>query len=256
TVITVTVSPAPVAQISVASSTGCAPYTAVFSNTTSGSPTYVWNFGDGGTSASAAPNHLYSNPGTYPVQLIAIQGSCSDTARLQVNVVPSPIAAFTSPTSVCAGDTVRFNNTGSSGTFNWNFGDGSPTVSQSSPAHVYAAAGTFTATLVVVDGSGCTDTAATTLSIAALPTVNFTGSALTGCDTLTVNFSSAVTGATNYVWSFGDGTTSTLQGPSHTYTAPGTYSVVLTASNTAGCSTTRAKNNYVVLRASPTPQFS
>lgn len=50
-----------------------------------------------------------------------------------------------------------------------------------------------------------------------------------------VDYSSTGTGATQWLWDFGDGNSSTEEAPSHTYTAEGTYTVILTASNDAGC---------------------
>lgn len=53
----------------------------------------------------------------------------------------------------------------------------------------------------------------------------------------TVSFTNNSAGATTYSWNFGDGSPlETVSSPSHTYTAPGTYTVTLTARNAAGCS--------------------
>ena len=53
-----------------------------------------------------------------------------------------------------------------------------------------------------------------------------------------VNFINTSSGASSYNWSFGDGTTSTVTSPSHTYTPAGTYTVSLTADASGGNSTT------------------
>lgn len=42
----------------------------------------------------------------------------------------------------------------------------------------------------------------------------------------------------SFLWNFGDGTTSTLENPTHTFTAPGTYNVTFTISNALGCTST------------------
>ena len=58
-----------------------------FANTSTSASLYSWQFGDGAVSALAAPSHLYAQPGTYTVQLIA-QGACeNDTIVKSVTVV-------------------------------------------------------------------------------------------------------------------------------------------------------------------------
>lgn len=77
------------------------------------------------------------------------------------------------------------------------------------------------------------------------PMPNFTGTPLTGTVPVTVTFTDTSTGAiTDWLWDFGDGTTSTLQNPAHTYTSAGTYTVILTA-NGPGGSASKTQNNYL-----------
>jgi hypothetical protein len=87
----------------------------------------------------------------------------------------------------------------------------------------------------------------------AAPTPDFTATPTSGEGPLTVAFQDASTGApTSWAWSFGDGDKATAENPSHTYTAPGTYTVSLTARN-AGGSNTRTKTGYIVVRTASTP---
>ncbi|MDD4455400.1 MAG: PKD domain-containing protein, partial [Candidatus Methanomethylophilaceae archaeon] len=72
-----------------------------------------------------------------------------------------------------------------------------------------------------------------------------------GTAPLTVRFTDTSTGEiTAWLWDFGDGATSTEQNPTHTYTAPGTYTVSLTATN-AGGSSTESKTDYITVMAPP-----
>ena len=82
------------------------------------------------------------------------------------------------------------------------------------------------------------------------PTPDFTATPLSGTAPLAVSFTDASAGGpTAWSWNFGDGSTSTAQNPTHTYTAPGTYDVTLTASNATGDSASVTKTGYVrVLR--------
>jgi PKD repeat protein len=59
-------------------------------------------------------------------------------------------------------------------------------------------------------------------------------------------FSNSTLNASNYTWYFGDGSSSTLKNPTHTYTASGVYSVSLTACNSYGCNT-QVKTNFVTV---------
>ena len=80
------------------------------------------------------------------------------------------------------------------------------------------------------------------------PTVDFSGTPRTGFLPLPVTFTDASTNGgapiTSRLWSFGDGGISTAQNPTHTYTTEGTFSVTLTATNSAGSSST-TKSDYI-----------
>ena len=68
-----------------------------------------------------------------------------------------------------------------------------------------------------------------TATTAVTPVADFTGTPVSGIAPLEVTFSNNSTNATGYEWDFGDGNTSTLSSPSHTYTATGVYTVTLSA---------------------------
>ncbi len=73
---------------------------------------------------------------------------------------------------------------------------------------------------------------------------------------MTVDFTDQSTGTvTSWSWDFVDGGSSTLQNPSHTYGAAGTYAVTLTV-NGPGCTDDEIKASYVTVGAAPTAQFS
>ncbi len=138
--------------------------------------------------------------------------------------------------------TVSFDTVGSSDpeggalTYAWDFGDGQ-SGSGATPTHIYAAPGTYVATLTVTDpiGGTGTDTVAVQIPNAA-PTASFTKSPSTGSAPLTVQFNATASldpdgDALAYAWTFGDGQTATGAQVSHAYAAPGTYVATLGVSD-------------------------
>lgn len=142
---------------------GCAPYTAEFTNTSLAGTDFIWDFGDGGTSTDVNPTHLYSNPGTYNVRLIAIDlSTCNlrDTsAFFTIRVEAKPTAFFTwSPNPPVENTPVQFTNSSTGANrYLWNFGDGESST-LTNPSHQYNATGTYPAELIAYTEAGCTDT--------------------------------------------------------------------------------------------------
>jgi PKD repeat protein len=195
-----------------------------------------WDFGDGSTSAEAAPAHTYAASGTYAVTLTVTDddgASHTDTQNVAVAapIIPAAIPDFTFNTN---GLSVQFTNssTGAIDSHAWDFGDGASST-EGSPSHTYAAAGTYTVGLTVTNAAG-SNTATKEVSVPSAATPDFSFDA----DGLTVQFTDSTSGTiASYAWDFGDGATSTEGSPSHTYAAAGTYAVGLTVSNAAGSNT-------------------
>ncbi len=208
---------------------------ATFSNASSGATTYFWDFGDGNTSTQASPTHSYATIGTYTVCLTA-SGPCGTDSVCQTVTVscPAPTSAFS---STATGITANFtdNSTAGVNTWLWDFGDGS-TGSTQNPIHTFPGPGIYLVCLTVTSPCG-TGTFCDSVEVCALPSANFNYSS-TGLVATFANFSSS---ATAYLWDFGDGNTSPMQNPTHTYASPGNYTVCLTVTNSCAadsiCST-------------------
>jgi PKD repeat protein len=160
-----------------------------------------------------------------------------------------PVADFTaSPTSGCPGVAVSFTNlsTGPIATWSWNFGD-LGTSAEQNPVHTYAAPGIYTVTLTVSGSNGSgTKMRTDYITVTNPPTAGFVGAPTSGSVPLTVLFSDQSSGATRWSWNFGDGGTSALRNPAHTYTMPGVFAVSLTATN--GCtSNTSTRTGYITV---------
>ncbi|MFN4285005.1 MAG: PKD domain-containing protein [Lacibacter sp.] len=226
------------------------PETISFTNTTTGPGilSYQWNFGDGGTSTDVNPSHLYNTAGPFTVQLVTVSSlGCTDTLT-QTNLVRlnNFTTAITAPATACIREAIAFQNTSAPQpvTSFWRFGDGT-TSTQINPVKAYTNPGTYTVTLINQYAS-CTDSSTHTITINPRPVAGFTATNTIGCIAPhTVNFTDASTNAVAWLWNFGDGTTSTLQNPSHTYTNLGNYNVTLIVTNNAGCTDTLTQNNFV-----------
>lgn len=181
---------------------------------------------------------------------------------LSVSKAMGQTAGFTAtPTSGCAPQVVTFSNTstGSPVSYSWDFGDGVHSV-LANPSTSYLTPGTYTVTLVVTYPGGVTSTFTSTITIYPPPTVSFTASDTAVCPGTPITFTSTTTGgvpgAITYTWSFGDGYTSTLANPTHTYAAPGYYNITLTATNSMGCVASLTLYSYIHIFTPPTPSFS
>lgn len=237
---------------------GCSPILVQFSDISTGSPvSWSWNLGNGTTSTLQNPSTTYLTPGAYNVTLTVTDASNNTntkTVTAYINAIATPTVNFTASDTIpqCAPKTVQFTDLsvlGSSGTgtYFWDFGDGFTSAIQN-PTHTYSSPGTYHVTLSVTNSANCTKivTKNNYITIVNKPTADFTAANTASCTLpLTVSFNNTSSGgATSYLWNFGNGNTSLSTAPSNTYTALGSYTVTLIASNGA-CSDTAVKPAFV-----------
>jgi PKD repeat protein len=119
---------------------------------------------------------------------------------------------------------------GSGLTYAWDFGDGN-TSSQQFPSHTFAL-GTYSVCLTVT-GASCTDTYCQTITVGGPACNAYFYSYVDSLNSTlyVVNLSNNTSGTLTYAWDFGDGNTSNLQYPSHTYANVGMYTVCLTVAD-------------------------
>lgn len=207
-----------------------------------GTPSYVWEFGDGGaTSTSNNPSRLYTTPGTYEVLMKVTANGCSDEKRAYVTVSPRASVDFTANNVNCSNDPISFSNgtTLNNGTvgYSWDFGNGVKS-SEVNPTYQYASGGSYTVTLEATTNFGCTDRKTTQISVASAPTVNFNTQNICSRDNVVLtNTTVEPTGfITAYEWKVSDGAVSTAKDLSKAFAATGEYLVTLKAVATNGCS--------------------
>ena len=159
---------------------GCIPDDASFENISQAGSEFLWNFGDGSPSVidnGATVTHLYTQPGTYTVKLVATDTStCNKVDSVTMKVIMSikPSASFTySPLTPQENVPYTFTNTSSPDAvrFKWLFGDGDSllTASRASFDHQYNTSGTFTAMLIAYNIAGCPDTATARVIVIVIP---------------------------------------------------------------------------------------
>ena len=152
---------APTAAFSGSPTSGDAPLTVNFTDSSTGTVTsWSWTFGDSGTSTSQNPSHQYTSSGDYTVALTASGSAGSDietkTDYISVTTASAPTAAFSgSPTSGDAPLTVNFtdSSTGTVTSWSWTFGDGGTSTAEN-PSHEYTDSGDYTVALTVSGSAG------------------------------------------------------------------------------------------------------
>ncbi|MDD5540646.1 MAG: PKD domain-containing protein, partial [Candidatus Marinimicrobia bacterium] len=234
-----------------------------FNDTSDGYPTsWYWDFGDGTISTTKNNSYAYASTGTYTVKFRVTNG-VETSWKNETNLItisgalpPAPIVDFEAiPVSASLGSAIQFYDLSGNApsSWAWEFGDGS-TSTLKNPSHTYAATGSYTVNLTATN-SGGSDTESKTgyITITTLPppTAAFSASSTLTYVGGTVSFTDESTGSpTSWSWNFGDGTTSSLRNPGHSYTSAGTYTVILTATNVYG-SDVLTKPAYITVEAVP-----
>jgi len=196
---------------------------------------WYWDFGDGSFSFDQNPVHQFPFYGTYNVCLIVgdYLGNCQSVMCRPVNLYEDPIcqADFTYAISNENPFEVEFidQSTGSIAFWSWDFGDGGVSSAQN-PSYEYAQEGTYNVCLVVANNQGtCVSVYCDSL------TIQYPDSCVADFDYqildeefLSVQFTDLSEGdISQWLWDFGDGTTSVEQHPVHEYGEEGTYNVCL-----------------------------
>lgn len=244
---------------------GCAPLVVQFKDSSSGNPSsWKWNMGNGTTSVLQNPSVAYFEPGVYSVTLVIKNAYGKDSVKKNnyITVYASPIIIFkaSSLTGCFPLDTkltdLSTPGSGSLTKWQWDFGDGNFSETKN-PDHVYTSTGDFNVSLMATNSNGCvtSKTVSKYIHINTGVKADFTNSTTGSCSApVTINFSNKSVGSgtlTSY-WDFGDGTTSKLSNPFHTFSKPGNYTVRLIVVNSTGCTDTLIKQNLIHIGATKT----
>ncbi len=205
---------------------------------------WYWNFGDGNVSNNQNVIHEFAQSGMYNVSLIATNNyGCLDSVSTTIIVNELPIASFTVLPSdtACADQEISFEGNSTTDIINWNWDFGDNTIgSGQNTEHSYITSGNYVIQLQVENENTCMDTVTDSIYIRELPSaIISTMPQDTSCLFDTVYFSGiSNNNISNWIWDFGDGTTSVGQNVSHNYTNNGDYTITLVYTDNNGCSDT------------------
>ena len=244
----VTVITQPAVNFKANDSTACrGPFAVQFTDLSPSANTWLWDFGDGSTSNQQNPSHTYATSGNFSVTLtITLPGGCSNTLTkpLYIKIGGTTATVLNSPTGGCIpfaySPIVNIESIDSVVSYQWDMGEPGGIYNIKAPTHTYNSAGDYTIKLTVTTQTGCSETITIPNGVrtGVRPTVDFNFSPNNVCASTPVQFtdiSTTTPGAfIQWMWDFGDSTTSGTQHPSHVYEDTGSLRIRLVVKNN-GC---------------------
>jgi len=235
-------------------SNGCAPLSVNFFDstiTTSNVVSWSWNFGDGSPNSSLQnPVHVYDSVGVYNVLLsVTDSAGCSNTIQYSNYIeTKRPSPKFGYKQNVCINEDIAISDSssGEAISYFWDFGNGD-TSTFANPIHSYIDTGIYLVSLTVTDSNGCDSTLINTVNVSAITVAAFGVDTLKAeCPPLVVTcLDSSASDVVSWFWDFGDGATSSVQNPVHTYSYPDTFDISLAVTNINGCVDTLLKQQLI-----------
>jgi len=257
----VQISPVANAQFTITNPNECPPFILGINNVSQYATSYKWLLNGVLQDTAVVPSILIADPLiSYTVTLVADNffGCRPDTFVQTFTSRTKPSAAFTvNDTIGCSGNLniITTNNTTRASAYVWDWGDATAPTSFINPTHLYNTQGQYTISLVASDGT-CRDTAYQTVYVSQKPVADFSINDSVTCDTARIHFTNLTTGATNYLWTFSDNTTSNLFEPDKNFPPSlSYYTVKLEASNNLGCTDAVIKANLILAKLPPAGDF-
>ena len=260
---TVTVSESPVVSFDINDNQQCQLgnnflFTSTSTHTLPGAA-YIWDFGDGDSAWQQVTNHVYANPGSFPVTLSVINPGCQKKTYKYVSVIDKPEAAFSYPPVICENQTLvvfQDNSYVPGGLSNistwwWQVGSNVSTT-RVPPSFTAGGAGTIPVKLVVTTIDGCrSDTASDVLGIHYFPIPTFSIRSAQ-CDNEVVQLKDlsympvASDGQiAKWYWRYDNILSSTIQHPA-TFLSAGTHAIGLEVESDKGCRSRTADSLLIV----------
>src|SRR5205809_818288 len=264
--VTITVNPLPSVDFNFEQAKPMAGEPVNFTSITTGGSgpfSFSWNYGDSRLGLGNPVSHSYA-AGTFNVtvtvadavgETAAVTHSVAVTQSLAVSIASiapslSEIEVSTSFVATATGGTPTY-------TFNWDFGDGGPPVSDSLATHTYTAAGTYAVTISSTDSANHTTTSTQALVVNSRLAVTAMASLNPADAGVPVSFAQISTGGVGSLvcnWSFGDGWSANNCNTVHTYATTGSFTVGLTTTDTLSVSASASLSISVTV--APTVNFT
>lgn len=186
---------------------------------------------DNGTNTQGTGDYSGLTAGSYQI-LVEDANGCTASQLVNLSTTNPPSINAGSDVTLCLGESVTLTATGGQ-TYVWSDGVTNGTAFTPTTNTTFTVTGT--------DAAGCVNTDQVTVTVVPVPTAGFSASVMTGFPVLNVIFTNTSTNATDYSWNFGNGTapvlTNSTGAQSAAFSQPGTYDVILIASN-GGCEDT------------------
>lgn len=208
---------------------------------------YRWKLNNEAVELSADNSYLIGNDGLYSISLSASgENSCAST-KIKNVFIGNQENQFTYQQSFCLGDELNIeHNLIGFESIRWDMGNGDILDNFDSP-YIYTAGGEYEVNAIATDFEGCEYIFELPQNIVVKnPVAGFAANKTSGCGETIIRFQNQSAGATDWLWDFGNGSTSNEENPRVRFT-PGNYTVTLTASND-DCSNTITKSNYIVIQ--------
>jgi PKD repeat protein len=217
---------------------------------------WLWSFGEGGTSDQKNPAYTYASAGDYLVSLTATTNfGCMNSVEKTITIHPSPRADFTFGPA-CASQATAFTNSSSSDTksFQWTIQNASYAVKN--PVHIFQSPGTYPVTLLATGNNNCVSRVTKPVLVPVPPAIDFT--AWRTCATQPATFQEVNVGgpdpAVAWVWDFGSGVINYSNPASHVFATAANRTVTLTSTRQSGCKYSVARTVPII--QPPVAKFS
>jgi len=197
-------------------------------------------------SYTAPDSTIHSSSGTF-TSVIPNAAGCDSIITVNLTINPLPSINAGPDTVICSGSSIILSAAGGISYF-WDNG-----VTNGAP---FIPSGTVTYNVTGTSASGCTNTDQVIVTVNTLPIVSFSATQTSGCSPLSVSFTNTTLNVISSSWSFGNGSTSSLNNPTATFVIEGCYDILLTVLDSNGCSSNAVFVDSICIYPSPTAGFT
>jgi len=255
----------PTAMFTLTPSSGCQPLTVKPVNKSTDYQTFSWDFGDGATSTDLNPEHTYINTSPSLVYndlklTVESRNGCRDSMIIGVTVYPEIKSDFElSEDTICSGESVILSSQPGSFRYFWEYGDGIKRYGSNVVSYIYnnttAGPVEYTVRLTATSYYNCTSITEHKIVVYPTPKAEFTAvPASQVWPSATVSITNNTNaGSWSWLWNLGDGSTSSVENPAHTYATTGEYVISLHVTN--GQCSDSIKHNISILPVPPVANF-